>query len=851
MNIRRSVSLLGAPLVLAGLAVSAGAQTSEPAASAANLLEEVTVTARKREESLQQIPLSISVFGQDDIQAADLRSLQDVATMTPGLQFTNQANQKPGRAETQLQFRGLTTAQQSPSFDTGALFIDGVYVLNGGTALSLMDIERVEVIKGPQAAYFGRNTFGGAINLITRDPSMEEFRGEIQLRTTDRANNEINGIVEIPLIENTLSASLSARYYDKRGHWVATDGGRMGNEETRAINGVIKWNATDRLDFKMRYAYSEDSDGPPAQGFVSGIQNDTCTGRVIDTPEGPASPVRYICGEVPYGSAVVVDPGSKVLSFNTVLPPYEALGALTAPVPNFPDAPRIDHIGLERESERFTFQGRYQFDSGYSIDVTYGKNEQEASILRDYDVRDRINFFSTDPMSMHDDSIEVRIASPQDQRLRWLLGYNRYEQEFMTSGEGGIVTTSCYASIQTPLMDDYPAGCVGGAPGIFNLVLPLGLANADEATVVGVFGALDYDISDTLTLSLEGRLQDDRLTKGSGLVTADGQLLRESFEDFLPRVIVRWTPSVTTNLWGSFSQGQIAGDFNSTFVNADERERAQYLAQNSSISEALDAETLDAWEVGIKQGLMGGRGQANFSLYYYKWENIKGRSSFPINETCRPADIGAVGCDPALGQAVGDPKRFLDSEGELGPLFTIRNALLPGDATLYGAELELSYQLTDTLLWQLNTAYTHSEYDDYEFNFVTPVAGFSQMKGNQTPRQPEWSGSTALTWNFNLMNQPAYLRGDAFYKGKAFTDEANLAWIDDYWLLNLRLGVRTERYGVEMFVTNLTDEKAWQMAARWTDWGSPTQFPHLTGKQGVAGIPLDRREFGVRLNYWF
>lgn len=89
MNIRSSVSLLGAPLVLAGLAVSASAQTSEPAASAANLLEEVTVTARKREESLQQIPLSISVFGQDDIQAADLRSLQDVATMTPGLQFTN------------------------------------------------------------------------------------------------------------------------------------------------------------------------------------------------------------------------------------------------------------------------------------------------------------------------------------------------------------------------------------------------------------------------------------------------------------------------------------------------------------------------------------------------------------------------------------------------------------------------------------------------------------------------------------------------------------------------------------------------------------------------------------------
>ncbi|HNP66041.1 MAG TPA: TonB-dependent receptor [Woeseiaceae bacterium] len=851
MKKKITAALLGAPLVLTGLTGQVLAQTGDSATSSANMLEEVIVTARKREESLQEIPVSLSVFGQDDIQAADLRSLQDVALMTPGLQMTNQANQKPGRAETQLQFRGLTTAQQSPSFATGALFIDGVYVLNGGTALSLMDIERVEVIKGPQAAYFGRNTFGGAVNLITRDPSMEEIMGEVQVRATDRSNNDISAIVELPLIENTLSASLSARYYDKRGQWVATDGGRMGNEETKAFNGVVKWNATERLEFKMRYAYSEDSDGPPAQGYVSGIMNDTCTGRVLNTPEGQAFPTRYICGQVPWGDAVVVDPGAKSLSFNTTLPPFEGLDALTAPLPNFPDAPRINNVGLERETERFTFLGTYAFDNGYSIDVTYGKNDQQSSILRDYDVRDRLGFFSIDPMSMDDDSIEVRLTSPQDQRLRWLVGYNRYEQEFLTSGEGGIVALTCYATIQTPLMDNYPDGCVGGAPGIFNLIIPLGLANADRAKVVGIFGALDYDFTDTLTLSMEGRFQDDTLTKGSGIASPDGQILQRSYDDFLPRVILRWTPTETTNLWGSFSQGQIAGDFNSTFLNADERERAQYLEQNPNLSESLDAETLNAWEVGIKQGFMGGRGQVNFSIYYYEWENIKGRSSYPINETCRPADIGAIGCDPDLGQAVGDPKRIAVEGGELMPFFTIRNTLLPGDATLNGAELELTYLFTDSLLWQLNAAYTDSEYDDYEFNFVTPVADFSQMKGNQTPRQPKWSGNTSLTWDFDLFDWPAYVRGDAFYKGEAFTDESNLAWIDDYWLFNLRVGVRTERFGTELFVTNLTDEKTWQMAARWSDWGGPVQFPHLTDKQGVAGIPLDRREFGVRLNYYF
>lgn len=841
---------------LFGLGFSAGAvaqdaQDAPDRPQTAETLQEVIVTARKREEALQDVPLSISVFAEDDIRAADLRSLQDVATMTPGFQFVSMGLRSPGRYESQLQFRGLTTAQFSPSFATGALFIDGQYVLGGATSLSLMDIERIEVIKGPQAAYFGRNTFGGAVNMITRDPNMQEFAGELNVRTTDRSNNDFSGIIEFPLVQDVLSASLSARLYDKRGQWTATDGGRMGDEETKTVNGVLKWNATDALEFKLRYSYSEDDDGAAAQGYISGIKNDTCTGLTLDTPEGPANPTRYVCGAVPYGSAVITDPGSKAISSNTRLPPYPPLAALTDLPDAFSDVPHRDDIGLSRETERLTFMGSYAFQSGYTLDFSYGKNEQNANFLRDYDITDRITFFSSDPQTMEDESAEIRLGGPQDSRFRWLVGYNTYEQKFTTSGEGGTVTTSCFGAVQTPFQDNYPGNCVGGAPGVFNLVLPLGLANADKAKVEGIFAALDFDITDRVTLSVEGRYQEDTLTKGAGVATPGGTVLKETFSDFLPRVILRWMPADETNVWASYSEGMIAGDFNSTFINSDERERAQYVALNPAISEALDAETLEAWEIGAKQGFMGGRGQVSASVYYYEWANIKGRSSYPINETCRPADMGAVGCDPALGQAVGDPKRFLDGSGELAPLFTIRNVLLPGDATLWGAELELAYRFTDSLLWQLNGAYTASEYDDYEFNFVTPVAGYSQMAGNQTPRQPKWSGNSSLIWDLNAFGKPAYVRGDVLYQGEAFADESNLAKIDDYWLLNLRAGIELGAVTVELFSTNLTDEKAWQTGARWTDWSSPTQFPHLTEKQGVVAAPLDRREFGLRVNFRF
>jgi len=827
------------------------AQDEPGRSSATGVLEEIVVTARKREEALQDIPVSISVFGQDEIKGADLRSLQDVATQTPGFQFVNLGLKSPGRYETQLQFRGLTTAQFSPSFATGALFIDGQYVLNGGTSLSLMDVQQIEVIKGPQSAYFGRNTFGGAVNIITRDPNMNELAGEVQLRTTDRSNSDMSGIIEFPLVQNVLSASLSARLYDKRGHWIATDGGRMGNEETKTVNGVVKWNATDALEFKLRYAYSEDDDGAAAQGYISGLKNDTCTGLTINTAEGPANPRRYICGKVPYGDSVVRDPGSRPITTNTHLPPYPEMDALRTLPDTFSDVPVRNDVGLSRETERLTFLGSYAFANGYSLEGSYGNNEQNANHLRDYDITDRITFFSSDPQTMSDESFEVRLRSPQDSRFRWLVGYSSYSQEFTTSGEGGTVITSCYAAVQTPLMDNYPDNCIGGAPGIFNLVLPLGVANADEAEVDGIFAAVDFDIVDGVTMSLEGRYQEDTLVKGGGLFSPGGTILKKTFDDLLPRVILRWMPSDATNLWASYSEGMIAGDFNSTFINADDRERAQYLALNPVISEALAAETLDAWEIGAKQRFMDGRGQVNVAAYRYKWANIKGRSAYAINETCRAADMGAAGCNPALGQNIGDPKRILDAGGELIPLFTIRNVLLPGDATLWGAELELSLQLTDAVQWRFNTAYTASEYDDYNFNFVSTVAGFSQMAGNQTPRQPKWSGNSTLIWDFDLFERPAYVRGDVLYQGELYADESNLAKLDDYWLLNVRVGVEWERFSLELFSTNLTDEKAWAMGARWTDWSSPTQFPHLTEKQGVVASPLDRREFGLRVNYRF
>ncbi len=841
-------------LAVAGVIPSTAAVAQESAG-----LEEVVVTARKRDESLQEIPVAVSVFGADDILMTDMRDLEDVALHTPGFQFMNQGNQQPGRYNTQLQFRGLTTAQFSPSFATGALFIDGVYVLNGGTSLSLMDLERVEVIKGPQSAYFARNTFGGAVNLITRDPNAEEFGGEITASMSDRGRTDISGLIEGPIIKDVLAFSVSGRFYDKEGHFTATDGGRTGDEETTTFNGVINWTPTDNFKLKMRYSTSEDDDGAPSQGYVSGIMNDTCTGTTVNSAEGVANPVNYICGTVPYGNAVTVDPGNNIISSNTILP--VDMSALTDPTTNIDGVPGITSIGMKRESERFTIAAGYQFDSGYSIDVSYGKNEQEVNWIRDFDLSDRLGWWSRDPQNMDDESWEIRFTSPQDQRLRWLVGYSYYEQEFLASGSGGDAATSCFAFDFYGYSDAYPDICVysffdpaigglgigrpGNALGIFRN----SLTNTDQAEVSGVFGSIDFDITDNLTVILEGRFVEDTLIKGNAVAGTGNTRLEEEFDDFLPRAIVRWTPSDNTTLYASWSEGQIAGDFNTFYAQADDREKAQYIAQDSTVAELLDAETLEAIEFGWKQRFWDGRGQMNIAVYMQTWENIKGRSSFLINETCRASDIGSAQCpDGTLGQ----PKGTYPADGsDPVPFFNSRNILIPGDADIWGVEFEGKAAITDRTEVGVNISYIESEYDDYTFNFVAPIAGFSQMSGNQTPRQPKNTMSAYVSHDFSLLNQGGYWRLDWFHQGESYVDESNLAKLDSYNLFNLRIGLEWENLMAELFVMNLTDEEAWQTGARWTDFSSPSQFAFLTAKQGVAVSPLDKREVGLRVNWKF
>ncbi|MGI9344234.1 MAG: TonB-dependent receptor plug domain-containing protein, partial [Gammaproteobacteria bacterium] len=245
------------PAFLLPLAIGTGAAVYTPAAVAGAAMqsdpfkEEMTVTARRREESLQDVPVAVSAFGETDFIDRQLRTVEDVARFTPGLSFAKAF----GRTTERPVIRGMGNVLAGVQFgvESGtAYFVDGLYYPGDLQSLNLNNLQRVEVVRGPQSALYGRNTYAGAINFITKGPA-EEFESNVKVRYGEDTDAEIFANVAGPLIDGVMSGELGIRYYTFDGEWTNQVTGRdVGDEETTAINGVIDWSPVDNVSFRLR-----------------------------------------------------------------------------------------------------------------------------------------------------------------------------------------------------------------------------------------------------------------------------------------------------------------------------------------------------------------------------------------------------------------------------------------------------------------------------------------------------------------------------------------------------------------------------------------------------------------------
>ncbi len=399
----RSILLAGTAFALiAAPSAVAQAQTGDVPPPAERELKQdtIVVTARKTEESLTDVPISISAFTAEEIFESGSENVADIALKTPGFSFREgfgRTGSGQGGAGVRPVIRGMSNILGASN---AAFFVDGVFVSGNITSYQLDNLQRVEVIRGPQSALFGRQTFAGAINFVTRDPG-DEFAGRINATVAEYDNYEASGYVSGPLIKGILSGELNARYYDFGGDYENADGGEnLGAQRTYNLGGKLVFTPTDNLTVRALVGWSEDRDGGFAYGAF-GSDKLNCflpdiNGAFFGIPTSTNRSRGYFCGEIDV---------PDTLAFNDA------------------ELDQLGYNGLERTAWRSSVQADYETDNGYTFTSVTAYNQSEN--LNSYDsalAPSTVPNFSIAQSMVEDFSQELRVLSPRDRAFRWLAG---------------------------------------------------------------------------------------------------------------------------------------------------------------------------------------------------------------------------------------------------------------------------------------------------------------------------------------------------------------------------------------------------------------------------------------------
>jgi iron complex outermembrane receptor protein len=787
-----SAALVTATVALASVVASpvAGAQ------QAGSALEEVTVTARKREESLLAVPITVTAFTSDDIERLGLKELTNLVDFTPGFFYSENSVGRGGRFNRRLIFRGMNPRTDRQTRQGATLFIDGAPVI-GSELGSTDNYERIEIIKGPQSAYFGRSTFSGAINAVSRTPT-GEWGGRVSAEVASFGSTDLSAQLEGALIADKLSFRVTGRDYRTDGEYrnSGNPNERLGAEATTDASLTLFATPTDRLTAKLRLHAWRDDDGP---SVGIGISRPAYPGFFNCNPGGQASGNgSWICGEIP-----VV--GSAAVGMDTQLTP-QLRNWFFSPAMRARymfDVP--ERFGLKRTAHEASLIVDYELGNGLTLSSITAAHKNDYSSFEDFDRRPSagqtggirapgVPVSSSDSYNMtltanEDFFQELRLASSQDQRLRWMLGLSYFKVDaslLSVNTFGGLVPS------------------------------PTTAIDVFEPETTAVFGSVGFDITDQLTLNVEGRYQRDKVVEG----ILGQNPLSATFNSATPRVILDYKPTENATLYLTYGKGTNPGQFNANLLIRTPAELAQIVAAGGS-GIKVDEEKLTNLEAGVKGRFLDGRATASLAVYMSDWSNIVAPEIITITTAAGTPLLVQVNATGGQADLFG-----VEFEGAIIPVKNVR--------------LEATYSLTQSKIKTFNSP-------DH-----LALVGSRSLTGsnNQFSRAPEHSGTLSATYFGSAgADMNWYLRGDVIYRGSFWLTESNLTKAGSVTTTNLRLGLENDAWSFEAFASNVFDEKGYSGLQR---------FPDFTGQSGAGTGPsqilagfIPRASFGVKASFSF
>ena len=656
-SLSRSIRLALLPcLAVAGaLPATAIAQTA---------LEEIVVTARKQAESIQSVPVAITAVSAETIKDLGIKDLADISKITAGLIFDNEFS----RAGNRPVIRGQGNIQGSSGV---SYFIDGVYISGSIAAYDLNDVERIEIIKGPQSALYGRNTYSGAINIITKSPG-DELSGDVKVEAAEDDQFEVSGTLRGPIIDGKVAGGITARYYTLGGAFNNTfDNTPIGKQESRSVSGVLQFTPTDALDIRLRAYYSELEDGQPPI-FSTDPDDNNC---FFDNGSLYAGAGRYYCGVI---KALPINSDWRVQAPDAVQANDDMNTSLNI---------------RWKVNDRLTVAsvtGYNDTEETFITEADYGPTAFQAAAFFGFPVvagpppwtffvsGNMIDFTFASNIKTKDISEELRFEYDGD-RVDFIVGGYYFDQEEtnrdvreLPPGAAGIAVANFSArrAEQTAWCTASPT-CVFITP-LFGptIVVPRNVTSYD-ITNTAVFGLVSFDVTDAVNITAEARYQEEKIHQhvvlqnlGSAPNPADPVEAKATYDSFLPRVTVDWQLTPDNMVYALYAEGTKPGGFNS--ATAIQAGLPNY-----------EEEEVQSIEFGSKNVMADGQLVLNLALYF---NQIDG---YQLTQNAR------------------------NNQGN-----TTSAIINAGDAEVLGGEVEISYRpaAVKGLAFTLNYAYNDSEF---------------------------------------------------------------------------------------------------------------------------------------------
>lgn len=828
------------PIALGLLAaVSTLAPASAVLAQGATL-EEVVVTARKRTENLQDVPIAISAIDAATIERAGIERASDYISLIPNVTIVDAANV----GDTQVSIRGIVSTRDAES--TFAYVVDGVLSTNPNSFNEeLFDVQQIEVLKGPQGALYGRNAVAGAVLVTTKAPT-NEFEGRIGGGVGNNDSYKVNAMLSGPLIEDKLLGRIAISTRDTDGFYKNIYTGKSDAvdylEDTSARARLI-WNVSEDMSLDFRAGYSEVEGGAINFNAAFAIpQFVDAFGAESYFQDVNTMPFRYTFNTPGENEQETLDLAVKMdwnLGFADLV---ASLAYSNLDEYLLSDGTSATFYGYELtpacQSDRETLNSFARPDlfgplfdpfgvlpPGPGADFSGVYGPYTATACDGYQYQER---------NQEDLSLDARLVSSAETGMRWIAGI------YVAEIEREVVVA--YGADQGQGFARQPyVGADGPNP------TDLLFWDDFDTTVYAVYGSLEFDLTETLELALAGRYDyEDREVNnkvpnvnGSGLnLNLPGKInpalegnpngipdRDDSFSHFQPKVTLNWGVSDDVNLYASYGVGFRSGGFNSvgtedllnSWFNAGYGGAGEAVNAQLRVTDDYDKEVSTSYEFGLKSTLLNDRLRLNAAIFR---------------------------------NDVEDNQFF---EFFAGPFGLLRAVTTIDELYVQGFEADFTFLFTEGLSFYGGIGLLDSE---IEKNKSRPLS-----EGNDVPQAPDTTGNLGVQWvmslggQLNLVSRLDWqyvgetwfhtLQGEqtptiwnAFF-GPGFNQDFSKASRDAYDTVDLRIGLEAENWTVTAWGRNLTDEDYLQEVIPAPEFGG--SFNHQSAQ----------RSYGLDFSYNF